>query len=77
MNFFFFCLMTCKNWVSSVCPLPEECPFGRTNCGEIVDGADVEPTETLENTKARQKWRMKCGKALDALTSSINLIDHV
>lgn len=47
---------------------------------ELVTGADTEiPPETPDNAEPRRKWKIKCGKALFALRTSISkeFIDHV
>ncbi|KAL0433336.1 UNVERIFIED_CONTAM: hypothetical protein Slati_2667900 [Sesamum latifolium] len=47
---------------------------------ELVAGADVEiPADTTENAESQRKWKIKCGKALFALRTSIGkeYIDHV
>lgn len=47
---------------------------------DLVIGADAEiPADMAENSEARRKWKIKCGKALFALRTSINkeFIDHV
>ncbi|KAL0404476.1 UNVERIFIED_CONTAM: hypothetical protein Sradi_2088400 [Sesamum radiatum] len=47
---------------------------------ELVAGADAEiPADTTENAESRRKWKIKCGKALFALRTSIGKehIDHV
>lgn len=47
---------------------------------DIVDGGDTDlPPDTPENSEARRKWKIKCGKALFALRGSIHkdLIDHI
>jgi len=47
---------------------------------DLIVGSDVEILEnTPENSKPRRKWKIKCGKALFALRTSIGkeLIDHV
>ncbi|KAK3039236.1 hypothetical protein RJ639_027940 [Escallonia herrerae] len=46
----------------------------------LVSGADSEvPDDIPENAEARQKWKIKCGKALFALRTSVSkeYIDHV
>ncbi|KAK9120307.1 hypothetical protein Syun_017924 [Stephania yunnanensis] len=46
---------------------------------DLVSGADIEiPADTLENSEPRRKWKIKCGKALFALRTSISkeFIDH-
>ena len=38
------------------------------NLWDIVDGGDTDlPPDTPENSEARRKWKIKCGKALFAL----------
>ncbi|KAF2286935.1 hypothetical protein GH714_035776 [Hevea brasiliensis] len=47
---------------------------------DLVEGVDVEiPADTPENSEPRRKWKIKCGKALFALRTSISkeFIDHV
>ncbi|KAL0314881.1 UNVERIFIED_CONTAM: hypothetical protein Sangu_2332500 [Sesamum angustifolium] len=47
---------------------------------ELIVGADTEiPADTSENAEPRRKWKIKCGKALFALRTSISreFIDHV
>ncbi|KAK3012509.1 hypothetical protein RJ639_007995 [Escallonia herrerae] len=47
---------------------------------DLVSGADsVVPDDIPENAEARRKWKIKCGKALFALRTSISreYIDHV
>ncbi|KAF2287820.1 hypothetical protein GH714_002828 [Hevea brasiliensis] len=47
---------------------------------DLVEGVDVEiHADTLENSEPRRKWKIKCGKALFALRTSISkeFIDHV
>ncbi|KAK3014564.1 hypothetical protein RJ639_010178 [Escallonia herrerae] len=47
---------------------------------DLVSGADlVVPDDIPDNAEARQKWKIKCGKALFALRTSISkeYIDHV
>ena len=47
---------------------------------ELIVGVDTEiPDDTLDNTEPRRKWKIKCGKALFALRTSISkeFIDHV
>lgn len=46
---------------------------------EIVTGAEKEPEDTPNNAEVRRKWKIKCGKALFALRTSIGkeFIDHV
>ncbi|KAH0774453.1 hypothetical protein KY290_011590 [Solanum tuberosum] len=47
---------------------------------DLIVGAEVEiPANTAENEEPRRKWKIKCGKALFALRTSIGreLIDHV
>nr|DAD39222.1 TPA_asm: hypothetical protein HUJ06_013545 [Nelumbo nucifera] len=46
---------------------------------ELVSGVDEIPADTPENAKSRRKWKIKCGKALFALRTSISkeFIDHV
>lgn len=47
---------------------------------DLVAGADAEiPADTAENAEPRRKWKIKCGKALFALRTSISkeFIDHV
>ncbi|XP_071728349.1 uncharacterized protein [Rutidosis leptorrhynchoides] len=47
---------------------------------ELVAGSDVViPIETLEHGESRRKWKIKCGKALFALRTSISkeCIEHV
>ena len=46
----------------------------------MIDGADtVIPPDTPKNAELRKKWRIKCGKALFMLRTSISkdYIDHV
>lgn len=47
---------------------------------ELIAGVDTAiPEETPENAEPRRKWKIKCGKALFALRTSISkeFIDHV
>ncbi|PHT71997.1 hypothetical protein T459_22782 [Capsicum annuum] len=47
---------------------------------ELVAGSDTEiPVDTAANIEPRRKWKIKCGKALFALRTSISkeFIDHV
>lgn len=47
---------------------------------DLVAGADADiPTDTTENVEPQRKWKIKCGKALFALRTSISkeFIDHV
>ncbi|XP_071687311.1 uncharacterized protein [Rutidosis leptorrhynchoides] len=47
---------------------------------ELVVGSDaIIPVETLEQGESRRKWKIKCGKALFALRTSISkeFIEHV
>ncbi|ONK61043.1 uncharacterized protein A4U43_C08F25650 [Asparagus officinalis] len=46
---------------------------------DLVTGDDTLPDDTLQLADARRKWKIKCGKALFALRTSINkeYIDHV
>ncbi|KAK9026279.1 hypothetical protein V6N11_039121 [Hibiscus sabdariffa] len=47
---------------------------------DLVTGVDAEiPADIQENVEARRKWKIKCGKALFALQTSISkeFIDHV
>ncbi|KAL4303890.1 hypothetical protein GQ457_10G000190 [Hibiscus cannabinus] len=47
---------------------------------DLVTGVDAEiPADIQENVEARRKWKIKCGKALFALRTSISkeFIDHV
>lgn len=47
---------------------------------ELIATTDAEiPVDTLENAEIRRKWKIKCGKALFALRTSISeeFIDHV
>ncbi|KAL0453678.1 UNVERIFIED_CONTAM: hypothetical protein Slati_1345900 [Sesamum latifolium] len=47
---------------------------------ELVAGGNAEiPADTTENVESRWKWKIKCGKALFALRTSIGkeYIDHV
>lgn len=47
---------------------------------DLIGGAEVEmPANTPENSEPRRKWKIKCGKTLFALRTSIGkeLIDHV
>ncbi|KAG8370120.1 hypothetical protein BUALT_Bualt14G0084400 [Buddleja alternifolia] len=46
---------------------------------DMTLGLDVIPVDTPENAEARRKWRIKCGKAMFALRTSISkeFIDHV
>ncbi|KAG8387459.1 hypothetical protein BUALT_Bualt02G0023500 [Buddleja alternifolia] len=46
---------------------------------DMTLGLDVIPADTPENAEARRKWRIKCGKAMFALRTSISkeFIDHV
>ncbi|KAG6385352.1 hypothetical protein SASPL_154185 [Salvia splendens] len=47
---------------------------------ELIAGAETEvPRDVPENAESRRKWKIKCGKALFALRTSINkeFIDHV
>ncbi|KAG6437849.1 hypothetical protein SASPL_102779 [Salvia splendens] len=47
---------------------------------ELVAGAETEvPRDVPENAESRRKWKIKCGKALFALRTSISkeFIDHV
>ncbi|KAJ0091361.1 hypothetical protein Patl1_13376 [Pistacia atlantica] len=47
---------------------------------ELVTGADAGiPTDILEHAELRRKWKIKCGKTLFALRTSISkeFIDHV
>ncbi|KAK3023537.1 hypothetical protein RJ639_044891 [Escallonia herrerae] len=47
---------------------------------DLVDSADSDiPNDTLENAEPRRKWKIKCGKALFALRTSISKehIDHI
>ncbi|XP_071705149.1 uncharacterized protein [Rutidosis leptorrhynchoides] len=47
---------------------------------ELVAGSDaIIPVETLEQGESRRKWKIKCGKALFALRTSISkeFIEHV
>ncbi|KAL0342952.1 UNVERIFIED_CONTAM: hypothetical protein Sangu_1182600 [Sesamum angustifolium] len=50
------------------------------NLWELVVGSDVEiPADTTENVQSRRKWKIKCGKALFALRTSIGkeYNDHI
>lgn len=46
---------------------------------DLVTGVDAIPADNPENVEPRRKWKIKCGKALFALRSSISkdFIDHV
>ncbi|KAK8344206.1 hypothetical protein V6Z11_A07G063300 [Gossypium hirsutum] len=47
---------------------------------DLFEGDDTTiPTDTPQNTDLRRKWKIKCGKALFALRTSINkeYIDHI
>ncbi|KAJ4825626.1 hypothetical protein Tsubulata_047311 [Turnera subulata] len=47
---------------------------------ELVNGVDTEiPAHTQENSKPRRKWKIKFGKALFSLRTSISkeLVDHI
>ncbi|WOH11611.1 hypothetical protein DCAR_0831101 [Daucus carota subsp. sativus] len=46
---------------------------------EIVTGAEKELADTPNNAELRRKWKIKCGKALFALRTSIReeFIEHV
>nr|DAD32621.1 TPA_asm: hypothetical protein HUJ06_011472 [Nelumbo nucifera] len=46
---------------------------------ELVSGVNEIPADTPKNVESRKKWKIKCGKALFALRTSINkeFIDHV
>ncbi|KAL1178941.1 hypothetical protein V6Z11_A03G128000 [Gossypium hirsutum] len=47
---------------------------------DLVTRVDAEiPADTHENVEVRRKWKIKCGKALFALRTSISkeFIDHV
>lgn len=46
---------------------------------ELVSGVDGIPADIPENVELQRKWKIKCGKALFALRTSINkeFIDHV
>ncbi|XP_071688557.1 uncharacterized protein [Rutidosis leptorrhynchoides] len=47
---------------------------------ELVSGGEaIIPIETLENVESRRKWKVRCGKALFALRTSISkeFIEHV
>ncbi|GAV83280.1 UBN2_3 domain-containing protein [Cephalotus follicularis] len=47
---------------------------------DLIDGPDsVIPNDTAENMEPRRKWKIKCGKALFALRTSISKdhIDHI
>ena len=52
----------------------------RQDLWDIINGGDTDlPSDTPENSEARRKWKIKCGKALFALRGSIHkdLIDHI
>ena len=46
---------------------------------ELVAGDDEISNDVSENAESRRKWKIKCGKALFTLSTSINkeFIDHV
>ena len=46
---------------------------------DLISGEDVLPEDTPQNGEARRKWKIKCGKALFALRTSISkdYIEHV
>ncbi|KAL8116817.1 hypothetical protein AgCh_023111 [Apium graveolens] len=46
---------------------------------DLVSGTEEEPANTPANAESRRKWKIKCGKALFALRTSISkdYIDHV
>ncbi|KAK3038486.1 hypothetical protein RJ639_029784 [Escallonia herrerae] len=46
---------------------------------ELVAGTDAIPSDVPENAESQRKWKIKCGKALFALRTSISkeFIDHV
>ncbi|KAL0371748.1 UNVERIFIED_CONTAM: hypothetical protein Scaly_0856400 [Sesamum calycinum] len=57
----------------------EEYLQGQDLC-ELVVGVDAEiPADTTKNAESRRKWKIKCGKALFSLRTSIGkeYIDHV
>nr|GMD12565.1 Integrase, catalytic core [Ipomoea batatas] len=45
---------------------------------ELVSGEEVRPADTPQNAELRRKWKIKCGKALFALQTSVNkdYIEH-
>ncbi|KAK3027524.1 hypothetical protein RJ639_040239 [Escallonia herrerae] len=51
----------------------------RGDLWELVAGTDAIPPDVPENVESRPKWKIKCGKALFALRTSISkeFIDHV
>ncbi|XVE83609.1 hypothetical protein DITRI_Ditri16bG0100900 [Diplodiscus trichospermus] len=52
---------------------------GQDLWGLIAGEEDAIPADTPQNAELRRKWKIKCGKALFALRTSINkeYIDHV
>ncbi|KAI9082780.1 hypothetical protein K1719_035237 [Acacia pycnantha] len=49
------------------------------NLWELIAGVDTIIVDVHENVKSRRRWKIKCGKALFALRTSISkgFIDHV
>ena len=46
---------------------------------DLITGEDVIPKDTPQNVELQRKWKIKCGKALFALRTSISkeYIEHV